>query len=89
MAKKLWMAGETIDPEKQYPGGRVVRLIEESYENGRRRGDVELEMAKCSIRDSAYGEGYAEGYETGYKDASRQLVQLKDILREILEIDAE
>lgn len=78
MSDKIRVGGETIDPrsDKMYSSREVRRLVDASYENGKRAGKREVYVA-AEIR-------YKDGYNNGYADASQDLQDFKDALLKIL-----
>ena len=77
MSKKLRVGGMTIDATQTYSGGIVLRLLETSFENGRRQG-----KADC---DKEFYRGYEAGYTAGKEAVDRTLKKLQEALREVLE----
>ncbi len=78
--RKLRINGETIEPTKCYSGCHLIELVNISYENGRKKGCAETTN---KLREK-YREGFDSGYEFGYRDASEDLVQLREVLLKIL-----
>ena len=76
MNKKLRVDGMTVDATQTYSGKVVLRLLEVSFENGRRSV-----MDDCGKEFSrGYAVGYADGKEAGLGTAKK----LRDALREVL-----
>lgn len=78
MSDKIRVGGDTIDPrsDKMYSSREVRRLVDTSYENGKRAGKKEVYEAK-EIR-------YKDDYNNGYADASQDLQDFKEALLKIL-----
>ena len=82
---KMRINGETIDPSKQYSGRHVLALLKASYENGCHSERMRIGQSE----NICYSSGYQEGYEDGYKEASSELTQFKELLRRIMDCDAD
>ena len=79
-SKKLRVGGVTVQANETYSGAVVLRLLEVSFTNGKRQGE---ESSK-----EAFNRGYAEGFEAGSRNACETLQKLKEVLHEVLGVDA-
>ena len=73
---KLRVGGETIDPKKQYSGSRVIELLNISYNNG-------YDSGKRECKESVHV-AFTDGFRAGYREASADLMQLKELLNRLL-----
>lgn len=76
-SKKLRVDGMTIQVNETYSGATVIRLLEVSFENGKRQG--------TSGSREEYHNGFEAGFEAGKKHACETLQRLRDVLREVME----
>lgn len=76
--EKMRVCDMTLQADKLYRGDTVLKCVQASYENGRRRGLKEAEQA---IHNA-----YTEGFEAGQNStaAGQKLKALKNLLKEIL-----
>lgn len=74
--KKLRVGGMTVQANETYSGKVVLQLLETSFENGRRQGEL-----RCC---EEFARGYNAGVNEGKERASEQLKNLKEALRDIL-----
>ena len=75
--RSLRVDGMTIRGDETYSGATVLRLLEVSFENGKRQG--------MNGSQENYRKGFEAGFEAGKKSACETLHRLRDTLREIME----
>lgn len=74
--KKLRVAGQTIEATKTYSGVEVLRLLEVSFENGRRSAAVN----STDEFSQGYEAGYAAGFAAGKLNANENLKKLREAI---------
>lgn len=79
-SKKLRVGGMTVQANETYSGAVVLRLLEVSFTNGKRQGEESSQ--------EAFNKGYAKGFETGRRNACETLQKLREVLKEVLEVDS-
>ena len=77
MSKKLRVGGMTIDSTKTYSGAVVLKLLETSFENGRRQGKADS--------NKEFLRGYEAGYANGKESTGKTLEKLREALYGVLE----
>ena len=75
--KKVRVGGIAVEATQTYSGAVVLQLIKTSFENGCRRGSVDM--------DKEFRRGYDAGFVAGKEEAGRTLAKLREALREVLE----
>lgn len=83
MSDKIRVGGETIDPrsEKMYSSREVRRLVDVSYENGKRAG--------IASERRAYNQRYYQGYNAGFCVGAERLSELQEVLNSIMNLKKE
>jgi hypothetical protein len=79
-SKKLRIGGVTVQANETYSGATVLHLVEVSFTNGKRQGE--------GSSQEAFNRGYAKGFEAGSRNACETLQKLREVLHEVLEVDA-
>lgn len=80
MSEKIRVNGETIEPDKTYTGRHVLELLRVSFNNG----IYHASRSSAHDEQAAYDRGYQAGYQVGYCEASKDLSDLRSLLRKIL-----
>jgi len=83
MSNKIRVGGETIDPrsEKMYSSREVRRLVDVSYENGKRAGVASMRQIHSQI--------YNQGYNAGLCEGNERLFEFQEVLKSILNLEKE
>lgn len=83
MSNKIRVGSETIDPrsEKMYSSREVRRLVDVSYENGKRAG--------IASERRAYNQIYNQGYNAGLCEGTERLYEFQEVLKSIMNLEKE
>ena len=83
MSDKIRVGGETIDPQskKMYSSREVRRLVDVSYENGKRAGIASMRQIHSQI--------YNQGYNTGLCEGTERLYEFQEVLKSIMNLEKE
>lgn len=78
MSNKIRVGGETIDPnsDKEYSSREVRRLVDVSYENGKRAGIASMRQIHSQI--------YNQGYNAGLCAGTERLYDFQEVLKSIM-----